>query len=150
MFYSAFVSLTHSIPNAENATRDELEVAARCAPTQKAHNRLRAMIALIEGFGIRPVAKLFGVSVRTVQRWGGSFNKRGIDGLLDQPRPGRPTKIDTETVEQCRDLIEHSDKAGQTQWTIERLDKTLIRVIQRHTKNPKTCPAATNNQRNAI
>lgn len=117
LIYSVFVSLTHSIPNAENATRDELEVAARCAPTQKAHNRLRAMIALIEGFGIRSVAKIFGVSVRTVQRWIGRFNERGIDGLLDRPRQGRPPKIDTETAKQCRDLIEHPEKAGQTHWT---------------------------------
>ena len=28
---------------------------------------------------------------------------------------------------------------------IEHLDKTLIRVMQHHTENSKTCPAATNN-----
>ena len=86
------------------------------------------MISLIEGFGIRTVAKIFGVSVRTVQRWIGSFNKQSIDGLLDRPRQKRPPKIDTETAVQCRDLIEHPDKASQTHWTIERLDKALIRA----------------------
>ena len=106
------MGLARLIPNAENATHTELEVAARCAPTQKAHNRLRAMIALIEGFEIRAVAKIFGVSVRTVQRWIGRFNTRGIDGLLDTPRPGRPPKIDADMTEQCRDLFKrHAEPA---------------------------------------
>ena len=111
----------------------------------KVHNRPRAMIALIKGFRIRSVAKIFGVSVRPVQQWGGRFNRQSIEDLRERPHPGRPPKIDTETAEQYRDLIKHPDKAGQTHWTIERLDKAFIRAMRRHTENSNTCSVAIKN-----
>jgi len=124
------MSSGRAIPNAENATREELEVAARCAPTHRAHNRLRAMIALIQGFAPRSVAVIFGVTVRTVQRWVARFNESGIDGLIDKKYPGRPPKIDSETAQRCRDLIEHPQKAGQTHWTAVKFHGYLREQLQ--------------------
>jgi hypothetical protein len=38
------------------------------------------------------------VSVQTVGKWRGRFAERGRDGLLDEPRPGVPRKIDDAKV----------------------------------------------------
>ena len=39
------------------------------------------------------VAALFGVNEDSVSRWVRRFNERGIDGLTEGPRSGRPPKI---------------------------------------------------------
>jgi transposase len=105
------------IPNPENASLEELETAAKCAPSQQAHNRYRAIIALVLGVERVVVAKMFGVSDRAVRRWVLAYNEQGIDGLIDEPKSGRPRKIPSDKVEQCRTLLEHPEKADQVHWT---------------------------------
>lgn len=111
------MSRTLITPNPENASLAELETAAKCAPTQRAHNRYRAMIALIMGIPRHGVAKLFGVSERAVRRWISVFNEQGIDGLIDEPKSGRVRKIKPEIIDYCCDLLDHPEKAGQHHWT---------------------------------
>jgi transposase len=111
------MSRAQIIPNPENASLKELETAAKCAPTMKAHSRYRAIIALIMGIPRESVAKIFGVSKRTVQRWIVAFNEKGIDGLIHAPRPGRPRKIAPHVVDYCRDILDHPEKANQKHWT---------------------------------
>lgn len=103
--------------NAENVSLAELELAAQVAPTQKAHNRYRAIIALLMGFEREAVAKLFGVHPTSVRRWIERFNRQGIDGLIDHKASGRPPKIPPEKHSWCRDLLDRPDQAGQTHWT---------------------------------
>lgn len=104
-------------PNAENASLAELETAAKCAPTQRAHIRMRAIIALVMDFPRPAVAQLFGVSERAVRRWIRAFNERGIDALIDEPRPGRPRKIAPGQIEHCCALLEDPQQADEVHWT---------------------------------
>jgi transposase len=78
---------------------------------------MRAMVALIEGLPRASVARIFGVDERTVRRWVCSFNRRGIDGLLDRPKPGRPRKIPAEKVDACRRLLGKPESVGRKHWT---------------------------------
>jgi len=58
-------------------------------------DRLRAQIVLAAARG-HPNARIaagLGVSVDTVRKWRGRFMARGLDGLADLPRPGRPRRI---------------------------------------------------------
>ena len=58
-------------------------------------DRLRAQIVLAAARG-RPNARIaggLGISVDTVRKWRGRFAARGLDGLTDRSRPGRPRRI---------------------------------------------------------
>ena len=45
------------------------------------------------------------------------FNRQGIDGLIERPRPGRTSKINAEQTAYYRELIEKPELAEQTHWT---------------------------------
>jgi transposase len=106
-----------ALPNPENASHAELAAAAKCARSQREASRMRAMIALIMEVEPAGVAHIFGVDERTVRRWVRAFNRAGIDGLLDKPKPGRPRKILPERVEECRGALEDPEQAGRKHWT---------------------------------
>ncbi len=58
-------------------------------------DRLRAQIVLAAARG-RDNARIaagLGISVDTVRKWRGRFAARGLDGLRELPRPGRPRRI---------------------------------------------------------
>jgi transposase len=61
--------------------------------------RSRIVLACAEGQTNAAVAERIGVSVPTVRRWRGRFAERRLDGLLDEPRPGRPREISDAQVE---------------------------------------------------
>jgi transposase len=105
------------MPNRENVSLADLEVAMNASPRKRGYVRMSAMRALCMGFSHDQVAQLFNVSQRSVSRWVAWFNKRGVDGLIDRPRPGRPRKITVEKGAEYRDLIQHPEKADQTHWT---------------------------------
>jgi transposase len=58
-------------------------------------DRLRAQIVLAAACGHTNarIAAGLGISVDTVRKWRGRFAARGLDGLADRARPGRPRRI---------------------------------------------------------
>ena len=105
------------VPNAENASLEDLNTAARCAPSQAAGDRLRAIKTLLFGVPHDTVAQIYNVGRSTLRRWIAAFNRKGIDGLIDKPRSGRPRKVPPQSVETCRELLAHPEKAGRVHWT---------------------------------
>jgi len=68
------------------------------------------------------VAERVGVSVPTVRRWRGRYAQRGIDGLLDEPRPGQPRKISDEQVEEVIvKTLETAPPDGGTHWSTRKM-----------------------------
>jgi transposase len=110
-----------TIPNPENCTLSELDVAIRCTPRQQNVFRMQAIKALLLGVARPTVAELFAVSERVVFDWVRRFNEAGIDGLIDRPRSGRPPKLSPERSAEVEDLVEHPDKAGEAHWTGRKL-----------------------------
>ena len=62
-------------------------------------HRLHAVMAVSNGLSTKETAELFGDSQRSVLIWISRFNKRGVDGLRDLPREGRPTKLNKEQLD---------------------------------------------------
>ena len=104
-------------PNAHNCSLAELETAMHTAPRQPAFMRFKAIHTMLRGFDHATVAGVFDVTRETLNRWIKKFNQRGIDGLIDAPRPGRPPHITPTQKRHYRELIEHPEKADQTHWT---------------------------------
>lgn len=58
-----------------------------------------------------------GVSLPTVRKWRGRFLENRLDGLVDEPRPGRPALIGVDRVEQIVvDTLESKPK-NATHWS---------------------------------
>jgi len=101
----------------------------RAAPKQPAFVRMKAIHTLMRGFDHATVAGVFDVSRETLNRWINKFNARGIDGLIDAPRPGRPAHITPEQKQKYRTLIEHPEQAGQTHWTAKKFHGYLRQAL---------------------
>lgn len=56
-------------------------------------HRLNALLLVSDGMSCRSVAELYGINVRTVQRWVVNYQASGIEGLKDQQKDGRPPTI---------------------------------------------------------
>ena len=63
------------------------------------------------------VAKRLGTTRETVGKWRRRFLKQGCEGLLNQPRPGRPRQISDEAVEKVITLTLESLPRGATHWS---------------------------------
>src|SRR5688500_7827555 len=80
--------------------------------------RCRIVLECARGQTTTAVAKRVGVSVPTVRRWRGRYAERGLDGLLDEPRPGQPRKISDDKVEQVIvKTLETAPPDGGTHWS---------------------------------
>ena len=66
--------------------------------------RARIVLGCASGQSNKAVAARERVTVQTVGKWRRRFVEHGLDGLLDEPRPGVPRKIDDAKVESviCR------------------------------------------------
>jgi transposase len=80
---------------------------------------VRCQIVLLssEGKSNREIAKTLQVTEHTAGRWRQRFFEKGIDGLLDEPRVGRPRRIDDEQVTAVLTQTLESLPVGQTHWS---------------------------------
>ena len=84
--------------------------------------RCRIVLECAQGRTNTAVAERVGVSVPTVRRWRGRYAERGIDGLLDEPRPGQPRKISDEQVEEVIvKTLETAPPDGGTHWSTRKM-----------------------------
>ncbi len=118
------------MPNQENCTLEELETSAKAAPIQRTQLRLMAIKALTMGLPHTQVAALFGVNEDTVSRWVRRFNERGIDGITEGPRSGRPRKITAGRTDEYRTLVLHPEKVNETHWTGRKFHGYLTKHCQ--------------------
>jgi transposase len=58
--------------------------------------RARGLLLLDQGWSVRRVQRETGMSSRLIVMWKKRWQERGLDGLLDEPRSGRPKKVTPE------------------------------------------------------
>jgi len=73
--------------------------ARRPKSSQALAFRCRVVLAAGEGLSSNEIALRLGCNANTVSKWRVRFAERGIDGLHDEPRPGKPRLISDEAVE---------------------------------------------------
>src|SRR3954470_16278388 len=79
--------------------------------------RSRIVLACADGEANTVVAARLGCSAATVGKWRARFLERRLDGLVDEPRPGRPPTISTEQVEDVVVSTLESTPANATHWS---------------------------------
>src|SRR5437588_9760199 len=82
---------------------DELETlkqwARRPKTSQALAQRARIILACAEGETNTTVAERLRVTKQMVGKWRRRFLNKGLDGLLDEPRPGTPRRLSDIEVE---------------------------------------------------
>jgi transposase len=79
--------------------------------------RSRIVLACAEGGANVLVAAELGVSRSTVTKWRARFIERRLEGLLDEPRPGRPRTITDDQVERVIVTTLESSPQNATHWS---------------------------------
>src|SRR5579862_4778197 len=100
---------------------EEREVLERWArrPTsaQALAFRCRIVLAAAEGRASKEIAAELGCNHNTVSKWRGRFARRRLDGLHDEPRPGKPRSISDEDVERVIVKTLEERPVGATHWS---------------------------------
>lgn len=98
--------------------REELGRWTRRATTANAlAMRARIVLACAAGGHDLAVAERIAMSPATVGKWRRRFIERGMDGLLDEPRPGAPRKISDADVERVIARTLETKPRDATHWS---------------------------------
>ena len=79
--------------------------------------RSRIVLRCAEGGSNSDIAAELGIGRGTVAKWRSRFLESRLDGLLDEPRPGRPRTISDERVEAVITTTLESTPANATHWS---------------------------------
>ncbi|WP_150249926.1 IS630 family transposase [Nocardiopsis deserti] len=85
--------------------------------TQDMALRARIVLACAQGKSNAQVQHEVGVSAPTIAKWRKRFLAHRLDGLVDEPRPGRPRTITDQDVERVVTAPLESTPANDTHWS---------------------------------
>ena len=110
--------------------RETLERWAR-RPTsaQALAQRCRIVLACAEGLTNQQVAAVEGVHQVTVGKWRARFVSRRLDGLHDEPRPGKPRTITDADVERVITKTLEETPTNATHWSTRSLVSRIWRAF---------------------
>jgi transposase len=102
-------------------TQEEREQLTRWERRRKSSQALalrsRIVLQCASGLSNTQVAEAVGVTPSTVGKWRSRFCELRLDGLSDDPQPGRPATISTEQVEEVLVATLESTPENATHWT---------------------------------
>jgi transposase/transcriptional regulator with XRE-family HTH domain/DNA-binding CsgD family transcriptional regulator len=91
--------------------------ARRRTSSQALALRSRIVLGCADGLSNKEVAAREGVSQPTVGKWRSRFVDARLDGLVDDPRPGRPATVSAEQVEDVVVATLESTPKNATHWS---------------------------------
>ena len=87
--------------------------------------RSRIVLAAAEGESNTVLAARLGLSVTTVRRWRNRFVVDRLDGLIDEPRPGRPRVVGDEQIKALITATLESSPRDATHWSTRAMAEHL-------------------------
>src|SRR6266536_244844 len=102
--------------------RAELEAITRSTRTPAGLvQRARLILALAEGASYTELTARWGVAATSISRWKHRFTARGIVGLQDAPRSGRPDRLAPALEARILALTQQAPPPPLTQWSVRRM-----------------------------
>ena len=97
--------------------------ARRPTSAQALALRCRIVLAAADGRANGEIAARLGCHPTTVGKWRRRFAERGLDGLQDEPRPGKPRSIGDDDVERVIVKTLEETPPGATHWSTRSMAK---------------------------
>ena len=79
--------------------------------------RARIVLRASEGLTATAIAHETQACIQTVSKWWRRFEEQGLDGLLDEPRPGQPRKLSDARIEEVIVRTLESKPPASTHWS---------------------------------
>jgi len=79
--------------------------------------RARIVLRAAEGLTATAIAIETHACIQTVSKWWRRFDERGLDGLLDEPRPGQPRKLSDAQIEEVIVRTLEGKPPAATHWS---------------------------------
>ena len=79
--------------------------------------RSRIVVRAAEGGSVTAIAGELRICPATVRKWWRRFDEAGVDGLMDEPRPGQPRKLSDARIEQVIVRTLESKPPAATHWS---------------------------------
>jgi transposase len=120
------------------ARQETLRQLSRTDPDPRVRRRAHALLLLSEGHAVVAVARLFATAPHRVRTWRSRFLAGGRQGLADEPRTGRPPKLDSAALAFLEEALEASPQTyglPVTVWSIRDL-----RAVLAHRLGVQVCP----------
>ncbi|MDI3387944.1 helix-turn-helix domain-containing protein [Streptomyces sp. B-S-A8] len=106
------------LPALTDSERATLSTWARSRSSTRARaQRAQIVLASAAGADNTAVAEELGVSRHMVGTWLARFLAEGLDGLAERPRPGRPAKVDDDSVARILVRLLTAPPAGARSWS---------------------------------
>ena len=107
--------------------RSRLDSLTRASSAVGVGERARIVLLAAEGVPNTEIAVRTGTSRPTVLKWRGRYGQSGIDGLVDEPRPGREPVIDEVSVlaETLADKGKPPARLGASHWSTRLMAERL-------------------------
>ena len=78
--------------------RDAVRKQVGKSRERRACYRAFCLLMILNGQRVSEVAEAMGEHTRTLERWRKRFNEQGLDGLLDDTSPGRPSRLSDQAM----------------------------------------------------
>jgi transposase len=111
------------------AQHEQLRHLTRTDPDPRVRRRAHALLLLTQDHSVAAVARLFATAPHRVRAWRARFLAGGRPGLADEPRPGRPPKLDATARAFLAEALDAGPQAyglPVTIWSIRDLREVLV------------------------
>jgi transposase len=111
---------------------DELDAALHDAPCHGQYfKRIQSVKLNGQQYSLPAISQILDVHYNTVYRWIRRYEAEGIDGLLDQPKSGRPSLLSEEDRPSIEAWVE--EMPNQPKTILARIEQELDKTISRST-----------------
>ena len=83
----------------------QLRRKARVQTDARVRIRLLAIANVLDGMSRGEAALCVGLSRNALHHWISRYNRKGLEGLSDRPRCGRPTNLDPQKAERFKQRV---------------------------------------------